>query len=459
MASLFARGDGKKLAWHIACRSSTGARRTIYLGRIGAHAARRMKPRVETLKAAVISGTPPDHDTGMWLRELSDKMHQKLAKVGLVAPRQPEETAPTLEVWVSKYIHQRTTDLKPASIKKLNRTKVLLGRHFGNNIPIDGISPDGAKDWRAALASSGLSEATVRQHCRNAKTIFNDAAERELIAKNPFRKLRSTSIAGSKDRYVTPAETDDILEACPNGRWRTLFGLARLAGLRVPSESHGLTWADVDWDRGRILVRSPKTERHDGKESRFVPIAPKLAPILREAIEAAEDGEERVVVLANPRRLASIVTRAGVPAWNKLYQTLRQSCETEWAMSFPAHAVAAWLGHSEVVSQRHYLMVPDELFDQAAGRSAVPKSSALFSAAERSTPSHRLATGYGDATKTSSATNASLTEHPISTASRRWARRESNPHPAFARGDFKSPASAIPPLALFVVAAETYRKT
>ncbi len=112
MASLFARGDGKKRAWSIACRSSTGARRTIYLGRIGAHAARRMKPRVETLEAAVISGTPPDHDTGMWLRELSDKMHQKLAKVGLVAPRQPEETAPTLE-GLSIYSPTRNVDRRP----------------------------------------------------------------------------------------------------------------------------------------------------------------------------------------------------------------------------------------------------------------------------------------------------------------------------------------------------------
>ncbi len=72
------------------------------------------------------------------------------------------------------------------------------------------------------------------------------------------------------------------------------------------------------------------------------------------------------MVLANPRRLASIVTRAGVPAWNKLYQTLRQSCEIEWAMMFPQHAVSAWLGRSEAVSRKHYLQVPDEIFDRAA---------------------------------------------------------------------------------------------
>ena len=35
-----------------------------------------------------------------------------------------------------------------------------------------------------------------------------------------------------------------------------------------------LRWADVDWERGRLLIRSPKTEHHEGKDSRLVPIFP-----------------------------------------------------------------------------------------------------------------------------------------------------------------------------------------
>ena len=30
----------------------------------------------------------------------------------------------------------------------------------------------------------------------------------------------------------------------------------------------------MDWERGRITVRSPKTERHAGRESRVIPIFP-----------------------------------------------------------------------------------------------------------------------------------------------------------------------------------------
>ena len=39
-----------------------------------------------------------------------------------------------------------------------------------------------------------LSEASVRHHCRNAKLMFNEAVERELIGSNPFRKLTSASV-------------------------------------------------------------------------------------------------------------------------------------------------------------------------------------------------------------------------------------------------------------------------
>jgi integrase len=54
-----------------------------------------------------------------------------------------------------------------------------------------------------------------------------------------------------------------VIDACPDAEWRLLFGLARYAGLRIPSESHRLTWADVDFERARLTVHSPR--RSDGK--------------------------------------------------------------------------------------------------------------------------------------------------------------------------------------------------
>ena len=68
-------------------------------------------------------------------------------------------------------------------------------------------------------------------------------------------------------------------------------------------------------------VYSPKTEHHDGGESRLVPIFPELLPYLREAFERAEPGSEYVITRyrhknANPRtQFERIIRRAGAEPW------------------------------------------------------------------------------------------------------------------------------------------------
>lgn len=56
------------------------------------------------------------------------------------------------------------------------------------------------------------------------------------------------------------------------------------------------------------------------------------------------------------------------------WQTLRRSCEIEWAQHYPQYAVSRWIGHSIIVSGRHYAnAIPDELFARAA-RGGQPSS-------------------------------------------------------------------------------------
>ena len=105
-------------------------------------------------------------------------------------------------------------------------------------------------------------------------------------------------------------------------------------------------------------------------------ITPSLMPILQEAFDAARPGDERLIKLGHGgqmgRRLTAIAKKAGVEPWADAFQTLRRSCEKEWAMEFPQYAVSKWIGHSILVSGRHYANSgPDELFDRAAAREAV----------------------------------------------------------------------------------------
>jgi hypothetical protein len=133
----------------------------------------------------------------------------------------------------------------------------------------------------------------------------------------------------------------------------------------------------VDWEKGRLHVRCVKTEHHIGHEERFVPITTKLLPILQDAFDAAEPGQERLIIMnhggQSHRALKRILQRAGVKPWEDAFQTLRRSCEKQWAMEFPQFAVSKWIGHSILVSGRHYANdVPEELFDRAAAHAPAP---------------------------------------------------------------------------------------
>jgi len=206
---------------------------------------------------------------------------------------------------------------------------------------------------------------------------------------NPFADLSGTVPANrQRDYFVSRDEAALVLDACPDTEWRLLFALSRYGGLRCPSETLGLRWADIDWAQNRMTVRSPKTEHHDGGRSRVVPIFPELRPYLLDAFERADDGAEHAITryrdaTQNLRtQLTKIIRRAGLEPWPKLWQNLRATRETELAEVFPAHVVSAWIGNSQAVAAKHYLQVTDEHFERAAQPAEAVQNPVQHSAAD-----------------------------------------------------------------------------
>ncbi len=375
MASIVKLGPGKQppRAIDFIDDCDAGRRKRLRLGIVGHDEAREAKLRIEKLLVAKSLNQSPDNETVRWLAGISNTIHDRMVRSGLCAPRVVEPLAPKLSAFLDKYLEQRRPELKPSSWKRLEDTARELKRFFAADPLIDAITADNASDWRAGLRAR-MTEASTRLHCRNAKSVFKAAMARKLISESPVAHLKSSSIASDDESYVTPEQATRVLEACPNAQWRLFFGLARYAGLRIPSESHLLTWDKVDWDKRRLTVFAPKT----GK-TRIVPIVPQLLPLLDAAyIEAVEKsgwvpmtGAEPIITLPKHnrhRKFESIVKQAGIAVWGDLFQTLRKSAES-WLASqrHPQSAVSNWIGHSMAVSERHYLKVLDSAYDAAAG--------------------------------------------------------------------------------------------
>jgi len=364
--------------------------RHITLGQVPKRYADALKVRVEDLVTASLVRHPPSDETARWLAGIDDRLYDKLVAVDLAAPRR----GTTLEEQVERYIAEREDQRKLGSLKKLRQTAIKLAAFFDPKTAIRKITPEDATAWRKWLKELDLSEATVRTHCGNVKSIVADAVRRGAVEANPFAALASGVTASNYRRYITPEEIARVIDACPDDEWRLLFGLARYAGLRVASESHILTWAHVDFDRGRLTVRSPKTERWAGHGERVVPITAPLMALLQARFESCPEGEERLIAMRGKgaliRPVRRICARAGVEPWQRLWQTLRSSCEKEWAMRFPQFAVSKWIGHSIEVSGRHYAnAVPDELFDKAVGGRAERQPQGLAAGPATSSPSPR----------------------------------------------------------------------
>ena len=66
--------------------------------------------------------------------------------------------------------------------------------------------------------------------------------------------------------------------------------LSRYGGLRTPSEAQHLKWADINWEKNRIVVTSPKTEHHEGKGTRVVPLFSELRKPLLDLFAEAPKG-------------------------------------------------------------------------------------------------------------------------------------------------------------------------
>ncbi len=119
--------------------------------------------------------------------------------------------------------------------------------------------------------------------------------------------------------------------------------------------------------------------------------------------------------------------------WARLWQTLRASCEKEWAMTFPQYAVSKWIGHSITVSGRHYANdVPDELFDKAAvTANGKAQRNAQQKAHETARNASKEETAVGVTDDGNSLVCKDLRESSETReSSQNWRRGESNPRPA-----------------------------
>lgn len=353
-----------------------GSRKTVRLGKIDRKSAESICRHVEALLSSKIGGQPIPRDTAAWLTTIGEKLRDKLASVGLIEPQQRLTVGEFLAGWLEG---KQAMGHKPTSLRAWGQTVASLDKQFGQR-PLASLTHADGEAFRGAMQGHGLRATTIHKRLGHARQMLEDAVRLGHITANPWKHVKQRGGDPSERRaYVPIADAERVIEHCPNVWWKLLVALARFGGLRVPSEAFSLTWGDVDWERGRLSVPSPKTE-HLGKPHRVIPLFPLLRPHLEAAFEQAAEGSVYIFpdhwraratgddgwAGANVRsQLGKIVRRAGVDPWPRLWHSLRASCESDLAQSFPLATVTKWLGNTPSVALRHYVDPTEAAFDRA----------------------------------------------------------------------------------------------
>ncbi len=265
-------GQGYRLRFQIGKR-----RHSIGLDTLDESDAKIAKEHLEHLLDQQKRDRPPSPVTAAWLDRLPDAVHDRFAAFNLVEYRHRSELPRTVLAFMRAYIKSRTDWKKPENYRQsVDHLEAFLRR----DVSLTSLTKGECERWLRWMTDQkngpGLSPNTAGQHVKRCRQMIRQAVDEGLVEKNVLVgikiDLRSDT---SKNRYIDADMATAIMDACPDQEWRVIFALARYAGLRCPSEVLRLRWSNIDWDRNRFKVTSPKTDRY-GKGERITLRWPEL---------------------------------------------------------------------------------------------------------------------------------------------------------------------------------------
>lgn len=259
--------------------------------------------------------------------------------------------------------------------------------------PLRDLTPLDFQALYQHLAGQGLSPRSVQYVHAVCRRALADAVAWGLLPANPAAGARPPRPAARTAEALTPEQARAFLAVADADRWRALWYLLALAGLRR-GEALALRWEDLDRAHRRILVRRAwvqsggravlrdRTKTPHGQ--RAVDCPPFLWEILEshraaQAAQAAATGRPMPAWVFTTRtgqpihpsqayhRFKRLAAQAGVPDAHP--HTLRHTMATLWLREgVPPHVVAQRLGHADVriTLQLYAHVLPGQQADAAA---------------------------------------------------------------------------------------------
>lgn len=283
----------------------------------------------------------------------------------------------TLTAWLDHwYTTTAATRVRPSTLRGY-RSKIdnYLIPALGNRRLTKLTALDIEKAW-AAMILRGLSPRTVAQAHAILHNALSRAVKAGLIPSNPADLVDKPPVQREPPTVLDPPTVRLILDTTHGDRMEARWWVALTLALRQ-GEALGLTWNDIDLDRGTVTVRHALQRAPGGGMTHVQPKSRAgyrtipMTPETQAALAAHRDRQDRerdlagtvwadqlglVFTQANGRPLSpemdsrawhALLRRAGVPS-TRLH-TARHTAITMWLLAgVPLHIAKVWAGHSSV---------------------------------------------------------------------------------------------------------------
>jgi integrase len=314
------------------------------------------------------------------------------AKTGLLGEPGRTTLAEYLDWWMENVVrdevahrtyHNYLSQVRNHTVPRLGKKK------------LKALKLEDAEGLYRAMATSGLSPATIRYVHAVLRRALNRAFVRGLVLRNVADGASLPHADQKETEAFTPEEVRRFLQAAKHDRLEALYVLAITCGLRQ-GELLGLRWDDVDLEAGRLTVRRQVQRSRDGsgmisgptknKKSRTI----RLGRVAIEALKAHRDAQAEDVASAkglwrdpnlvfsstigtplDPSNLVGrsfkpLLRRAGLPSIR--FHDLRHACATLlFSEGVPVKVVQEVLGHSSVsVTMDVYSHILPDMQERAA---------------------------------------------------------------------------------------------
>lgn len=237
--------------------------------------------------------------------------------------------------------------------------------------PLSKIKPADIESWIVALEENTLPEPlaprTAEKHVNLLASIFNKAQANGYIQKTPFATIKRKKAKILHKRIpLTNQEVKALAQALPP-QYRILVWIGYWTGMR-PSEILGLSWSQLDFEKGTINVDrqvSADTQEiwsSDGlktdSSNRVIGFSKELQRLIKEHVELHGFGPEGLILknrlggvlrYKDAARLFRLAAKAiGLQEGQRMH-VLRHTCVSVLiAQGVNIKAIQAWVGHSTI---------------------------------------------------------------------------------------------------------------